>query len=112
MTRQNKGTILVALFIWLVTADAKRVAIIGGGVSGTFAAKYLADYDEDCDVESITIFDPMPIGEPVKVNQQQGEDWQGSRVASLQLDDGHGSGARCLSGIFGFSSCGGHVERR
>jgi prenylcysteine oxidase/farnesylcysteine lyase len=78
------------LFAWLLAtpAEAKKVAIIGGGVSGTFAAKYLADYDNNCTLESITIFDPMPIGEATTVDQEGDVDWQGSRVASLQLKDG------------------------
>ena len=39
----------------------KRIAIIGGGISGTFAAKYLSDYDTHCDIDSITIFEESPI---------------------------------------------------
>ena len=31
------------LALGALTAEAYRVAIIGGGISGTFAAKYLAD---------------------------------------------------------------------
>ena len=31
------------LLLGALTAEAYRVAIIGGGISGTFAAKYLAD---------------------------------------------------------------------
>lgn len=78
------------LFAWLfaTATEAKRIAIIGGGISGTFAAKYLADYDINCTLESITIFDPMPIGEITRVDQEGNIDWQGSRVASLVLKDG------------------------
>lgn len=58
-------------------SQKKTIAIIGGGISGSFAAKYLADYDNDCALD-ITIFS-SPKGSP-------GD--QGSRVSSLQLDDG------------------------
>lgn len=72
----------------LLTSHAKKIAIVGGGISGTFAAKYLADYDQNCTLDSISIFDPLPIGEPTKVTQKGDVDWQGSRVASLELEDG------------------------
>jgi hypothetical protein len=38
-----------------------RIAIIGGGLSGTFVAKYLTDLEKDCSIQSLTIFDPRPI---------------------------------------------------
>ena len=39
----------------------KRIAIIGGGIGGSFASKYLAEYDYgQCQIGSITIFDPSP----------------------------------------------------
>ncbi len=53
-----------------------RIAIIGGGISGSFVTKYLTDYDVDCSLD-ITVFDPPPS-----------EDHQGSRVASYTLSDG------------------------
>jgi len=53
-----------------------RIAIIGGGISGSFATKYLSDYDVDCTLD-ITVFDPPPS-----------EDHQGSRVSSYTLKDG------------------------
>ena len=65
------------------------VAIIGGGVAGTFASKYLVDYDaEKCLLESITIFDPNPIGQETKASTTPNVDWQGSRVAAMKLPDG------------------------
>lgn len=39
----------------------KKIAIIGGGISGTFAAKYLSDYDSNCLLDSITIYEPYSI---------------------------------------------------
>ena len=46
----NHQAILSALFGILISSysstEAKKVAIIGGGISGTFAAKYLADVSE------------------------------------------------------------------
>jgi hypothetical protein len=56
--------------------STKRIAIIGGGISGSFTAKYLSDYDDECLLD-ITIF------EPPKDSKNQG-----SRVSSLTLDDG------------------------
>ena len=53
-----------------------RIAVIGGGISGSFVTKYLTDYDTDCSLD-ITVFDPPPS-----------EDHQGSRVASHVLPDG------------------------
>jgi len=63
------------------TKDIK-IAIIGGGISGSFTAKYLADYDDECLLD-ITIFDP-PSDETA---QQSGSSVQGSRVSSLKRDD-------------------------
>ena len=53
-----------------------RIAIIGGGISGSFVTKYLTDYDVDCSLD-ITVFDPPPS-----------DNNQGSRVASYTLEDG------------------------
>ncbi len=53
-----------------------RIAVIGGGISGSFVTKYLSDYDVDCTLD-ITVFDPPPS-----------DDNQGSRVASHTLKDG------------------------
>jgi len=53
-----------------------RIAVIGGGISGSFVTKYLSDYDGDCSLD-ITVFDPPPSS-----------DNQGSRVASHTLEDG------------------------
>ena len=57
-------------------SNPTRIAIIGGGISGSFATKYLSDYDVDCSLD-ITVFDPPSS----KGNQ-------GSRVASHALEDG------------------------
>jgi prenylcysteine oxidase / farnesylcysteine lyase len=66
---------------------ARRVAVIGGGISGSFVAKYLSDYDKgSCALTSVTIFDPFPMGEPTTTTPL--DDWQGSRVASTILSDG------------------------
>ena len=80
----------------------KRIAIIGGGICGSFASKYLAEYDsEHCQIDSITIFDPSPQlsspnggkGEPGGPptggsSADLGQHRQGSRVSSLTLADG------------------------
>ena len=83
----------------------KRIAVIGGGISGTFFTKYLTDYDihdSSCMLESITVFDPYAVNPPTnedttypKVSPQytsltpdgtKGQ--QGSRVSSVTLSDG------------------------
>ena len=51
-------------------------------------AKYLSDFDSNCTLSEIFIFDPLPIGEPVSVSTKPDLDWQGSRVSSLKLKDG------------------------
>lgn len=77
----------------------KRIAIIGGGIAGTFTARYLAEYDakSSCSLDSITIFDPSPISVDKGKNLGVGTssavetddpNWQGGRVASLTLPDG------------------------
>ena len=86
-----------------------RIAIIGGGIGGSFASKYLAEYDAGhCRVASITIFDPSPQlsassrdggkdkdgqgtpgGPPTGGSSADlGPHRQGSRVSSLTLADG------------------------
>lgn len=88
MTTPTITTRALVFAFLLLSARAKRVAIIGGGISGTFAAKYLTDYDTNCSLESITILDPLPIGQATSVTSKPETDWQGSRVASLELQDG------------------------
>ena len=39
----------------------RSIAVIGGGISGTFVTKYLSDYDVDCLLDSITIYEPYSI---------------------------------------------------
>ncbi|CAB9508729.1 Prenylcysteine lyase [Seminavis robusta] len=74
------------LLSWLSLAESQKVAIIGGGLSGTFTSKYLVDLDgKGCNLDSITIFDPLPIGGPAPTSD---DDWQGSRVSSVALPDG------------------------
>jgi hypothetical protein len=81
-----------------------KIAIIGGGISGTFTAKYLAEYDvhhrdakrSDCFIDEIAVFDVSPPPEEDNVNPQEvksssdprPQHWQGSRVSSLTLQDG------------------------
>lgn len=73
--------LFLALHLVAARSDPKesnptRIAIIGGGISGSFVTKYLTDYDVDCSLD-ITVFDPPPS-----------ETHQGSRVASYTLEDG------------------------
>jgi prenylcysteine oxidase/farnesylcysteine lyase len=72
-----------------VVVEAQRIAVIGGGISGSFTAKYLADYNKDeCKLDSITIFEPMPVTKAVTPQDLPDDDWQASRVSSLRLKDG------------------------
>jgi len=63
---------------WLITfTNAQKIAIIGGGISGTFTAKYLTDYDAPvCKIESIHIYDPNPIMIGQRQQQQQQQQQQ------------------------------------
>ena len=75
----------VLLLFLSVRVIAQRVAVIGGGISGTFVARYLTDFDPGCKLE-LTLYDPSPLGEyTTKSTSNEG---QGSRVATLQLEDG------------------------
>ena len=75
-----------ASLLW-IRSTCQRIAVIGGGISGTFVTKYLADYDKACSLQEIVLFDPMPLGEPTQ-QVSETNDWQGSRVASVRLKDG------------------------
>jgi len=74
----------------------KRVAIIGGGIAGTFTAKYLSDYDQNCNLDSIVIYEPYMIAKGISATNNNSSDsdnyeykyGQGSRVSSLTLQDG------------------------
>ena len=92
-------------------AEGYRIAIIGGGISGTFAAKYLAEYDvnhvlerekgerEGCLLDEIVVYDvsPPPSGfsnvsastnTTLSSSDPRPPNWQGSRVSSITLKDG------------------------
>jgi len=77
--------LLLLLLLTPFLAICKRIAVIGGGISGTFVSKYLAEYDKDCALQQITIFDPLPLGE--QTTEISSPEWQGSRVASVRLMD-------------------------
>jgi prenylcysteine oxidase / farnesylcysteine lyase len=51
------------------TAPTKgiRIAVIGGALSGSLTAKYVAEWDASCRVSSITVFESVPIQSPVAV---------------------------------------------
>ena len=78
-----------------------KIAVVGGGISGTFVTKYLAEYDvhserEDCFIDEIVVFDISPqasdrIGNvemAMSSSDPRPPHWQGSRVSSLTLADG------------------------
>mmetsp|Transcript_15646 Transcript_15646/g.29508 ORF Transcript_15646/g.29508 Transcript_15646/m.29508 type:complete len:607 (+) Transcript_15646:79-1899(+) len=72
--------------------EYKTIAIIGGGISGTFTAKYLSDYDDKCLLD-ITVFSPAPTATTLSKDEIDSERGatkyhQGSRVSSAVLHDG------------------------
>jgi prenylcysteine oxidase/farnesylcysteine lyase len=92
MTLFLKTSSFIRIFLWIATVGvlgkAQKIAVIGGGVSGTFTTKYLSDYDTECQLDSITVFEPLPVDKPIASEDIPDEGWQGSRVASFQLKDG------------------------
>ena len=84
-------SLFLCVLVLLCTSNAiagTRVAVIGGGISGTFFSKYLVDFDESCLLDEVVIFDPNPLGEPTLSDTDSTSNLQGSRVASTALDDG------------------------
>lgn len=69
-----------------------RIAVIGGGVGGTFVSKYLVDYDNSCQIESLTLFDPTFRSHEDAADSQNDinevSTLQGGRVSTKILDDG------------------------
>lgn len=75
------------LFLLPACIAAQRIAVIGGGISGTFVARYLTEYDFGCQME-LALYDPSPIGEYTTTTSNDGANGQGNRVATLKLEDG------------------------
>jgi hypothetical protein len=89
MTVFNKRRGKLCFILCVAVVEAQKIAVIGGGISGSFFTRYLADYDEECKVESITVFDPTPVTkQPFSSTDLATDEWQGSRVAALKLKDG------------------------
>ena len=69
----------------------KKIAIIGGGIGGSFTAHYLATSDTaSCKLNSITIFDPVPIMDGAVTKEEflsRLQEVQGSRVQSLKFEN-------------------------
>lgn len=86
MRIQIKITSYFTLIVSL--CSAQQVAIIGGGISGSFTARYLSEYDKECKIKGITLFEPGIIDRPVSSADTADNDFQGSRVSCLQLKDG------------------------
>ena len=80
--------VILALVLRRVQATKTKIAVIGGGISGSFLTKYLTDLDPTCTIESITIFDPHDVTAPVRYDTVFDEEQQGSRVANVELADG------------------------
>jgi len=96
------------------TRKTTRIAIVGGGISGTFTTKYLLDHVERhnqktqqeqptartkqiCQTLEVTLFEPRPVYQgPIRTTtgskeedeqySAQGGHWQASRVQSLQIE--------------------------
>ena len=74
----------------------KKIAIIGGGISGTFVTKYLIDYDVNCTtLDTITIFDAAHndddddmMNKAFRKNTtlHTQNHHQGSRIASYEME--------------------------
>ena len=109
--------ILLYLLVLLQATDSKgyRIAVIGGGVSGSFVTKYLSDYDvhgavdgkerERCLVDEIVVYDVSPPPPGFSDDEQsihsdnnnndvlksssdpRPENWQGSRVSAITIKD-------------------------
>eukprot|EP00977_Amphora_coffeiformis_P002206 scaffold425_cov175-Amphora_coffeaeformis.AAC.65 len=84
----RKLVVIAALLLFSSETQGHKIAVIGGAISGSFTSKYLAEYDEKCSITEITIFEPNPVMGPVKVSDNPSPAWQGSRVSTLQLEDG------------------------
>jgi|UniRef100_A0A8J9SMX8 prenylcysteine oxidase/farnesylcysteine lyase len=80
--------LLTSALIFPGGIGAQNIAIIGGGISGSFASKYLVSYDVNCSIDSISIFEAMPATRSANVTIAPSDDWQGSRVSSVRLRDG------------------------
>jgi prenylcysteine oxidase / farnesylcysteine lyase len=94
----SRWLLLVIIFLLernclLQQVFSKKIAIIGGGISGTFVMKYLVDYDIHCQqFESFTIFEPSEpkriIRKTVNDTMDSNSSYQTSRIASYEMDDG------------------------
>ena len=87
-------------------SEGYRVAIIGGGISGSFVTKYLSEYDvAKCQLDKIIVYDVSPPppdfsdNEPLihsdnsnnfdlqSSSDPRPENWQGSRVSAITVKD-------------------------
>ena len=86
-----------------------RIAIIGGGISGSFVTKYISEYDisygkqrKQCLLDKIVVYDISPPPSGFSDDGQSNDDnnhvlksssdprpenWQGSRVSSITVKD-------------------------
>jgi prenylcysteine oxidase/farnesylcysteine lyase len=113
-TTTTTSRLLLAILLLLITKQqqqqlfvhAQRIAVIGGGISGSFVTKYLMDYDQRTSSSSssssssscminVTLFEPLLLEGPLILSHipdydddNQNEQQQFSRVQSIQLDDG------------------------
>lgn len=80
----------IALYIvsLISLCSAQQIAIIGAGISGSFTARYLSEYDKECKIKGITIFEQGITDRPVYSTNAPDAEIQGSRVSCLQLKDG------------------------
>lgn len=85
---QFGSIVLCVLGLLIHGTSSVRIGVIGGGISGSFVSKYLVDYDKDCALDELTIFDPNPLGEITTKQNTADPNWQGSRVGTYRLDDG------------------------
>jgi hypothetical protein len=67
------------------SASAKKIAVIGAGISGSFVSHYLSEYDTHCQATGIDVYyDDASSNETDTTTGTS----QGSRVSSFKLPDG------------------------
>jgi prenylcysteine oxidase / farnesylcysteine lyase len=77
----------------LLASRSHRIAVIGGGISGTFLSKYLLEYDKNCSIEELVIFDPHVTTSTTQERSLLSKnlsnwDEQGSRATSNIIERG------------------------
>jgi prenylcysteine oxidase / farnesylcysteine lyase len=70
------------------TTGKPRIAIVGGALSGSLTAKYVAEWDASCQVASITVFESIPIQSPIDVGSSISDNSDNDKDDVMQQDQG------------------------